>query len=97
VTPLAVSAERRTARLPHVPTLVECGFPRHSLDIWFGVFGAHLDDATGREIAAARGDGALVSRLQACGLSGPVTSGTTLAATIESSRASWRMALEAAS
>jgi tripartite-type tricarboxylate transporter receptor subunit TctC len=97
VVPLAVSAARRTARLPNVPTLVECGFPRHSLDIWFGVFGAHLDAAARREIDAARGDRALVSRLQACGLSGPVTSGAALAATIDASRAAWRMALEAAS
>jgi tripartite-type tricarboxylate transporter receptor subunit TctC len=42
---LAVSAAERDPRLPAVPTLVECGFPEHALDVWLAVFGANLDAA----------------------------------------------------
>ena len=96
VVPLAVSADRRTRLMPSVPTLAECGFPRHSLDIWFGVFGANLDDAMRDRLASSRGDARLAAALDATGLSGGVSAGAELALTIEESRSRWREALDAA-
>ena len=43
--PLAVSAAKRNEKLPDVPTLIECGFQDHALDVWLAVFGANLDPA----------------------------------------------------
>jgi tripartite-type tricarboxylate transporter receptor subunit TctC len=47
VVPLAVSAAQRTELLPHVPTMIEQGYPGHVLEVWLAVFGAHLE-AQGR-------------------------------------------------
>lgn len=96
VVPLAVSARERTATLPAVPTLRECGFPDHALEVWFGAFGANLDEAMRVRVVSAVADPALSARLAAMGLSGGVRSGTHLARTIESSRPGWCAALAAA-
>jgi tripartite-type tricarboxylate transporter receptor subunit TctC len=58
---LAVSDVERDPRLPNVPTLVECGFPEHALDVWLAVFGANLDAAALERLAA---DAASVARLE---------------------------------
>jgi tripartite-type tricarboxylate transporter receptor subunit TctC len=42
VQPLAVSAAHRTEILPDVPTMIECGYPEHVLEVWLAVFGANL-------------------------------------------------------
>lgn len=44
VVALAVSALERHADLPRTPTLAECGFPDHALDVWLGVFGHGVAD-----------------------------------------------------
>jgi tripartite-type tricarboxylate transporter receptor subunit TctC len=60
--PLAVSAAQRHPQLPAVPTLPECGFPEHVLEIWLAVFGAHIDARTRREIGASPEEAARLSR-----------------------------------
>lgn len=37
--PLAVTGTRRTVGLPNVPTVAEQGFPRSTLEAWYGVLG----------------------------------------------------------
>ena len=50
--PLAISAATRIGELPDVPTLAECGFPEHALDVWHAVFGANIDGATMQRLGA---------------------------------------------
>jgi tripartite-type tricarboxylate transporter receptor subunit TctC len=95
VVPLAVSAARRSALLPHVPTLAESGFPEHSLEVWLGVFGANLDaDAIG-SIAALAADAALAKALQALGLRDGPEAATALASRVRESAEGWQRALAA--
>jgi len=94
--PLAVSAPERNRLLPHVPTLAECGYPEHVLDIWFGVFGAGLDAATSRAIDPARSSTALAAGLAAVGLRGEIAGAAALSREIDSSLEAWRRALQAA-
>jgi len=49
---LAVSDVERDPRMPDVPTLIECGFSEHALDVWLAVFGANLDAATLERLGA---------------------------------------------
>lgn len=93
VLPLAVSAGERAPSMPSVPTLGECGFPGHALDIWFGVFGANIDAAMSASILSAIADPATGTRLAATGLCGGVRDGASLARIVEASRAAWRAAL----
>jgi tripartite-type tricarboxylate transporter receptor subunit TctC len=37
--PLAITGEKRTANLPNIPTVAEEGFPRSTLDAWYGILG----------------------------------------------------------
>lgn len=46
VVPLAVSSVTRTALLPEVPTMIECGYPDHVLEVWLAIFGARLEPGT---------------------------------------------------
>jgi len=94
--PLAVSARERNRLLPQVPTLAERGYAGHSLEIWFGVFGAGLADTVARDIDSIRGEPALRESLAAVGLSGIVAEGPALAREIDASREAWRRALESA-
>jgi len=63
--PLAVSARSRNRLLPEVPTLAECGYPAHALDIWFGVFGTTQDAILLRAIEGALASPALAAALAA--------------------------------
>ena len=94
--PLAVSAGGRNRLLPEVPTLAECDYPQHALDIWFGVFGAGLDTPALGGIDAARSSGALAAALATGGLSGEVAGGAALAREIDASLEPWRRALRSA-
>lgn len=96
VIPLAVSAAERNGLLPDVPTLAECGFPEHALDIWFGVFGAGLQQPTRHAIDAIRADAALLDSLGSIGLSGAPADGRALEQEIDASREGWRRALRSA-
>ncbi len=87
---LAVSSRRRSIALPEVPTLAECGFPDHAMDVWLGVF-AHAWRAPGDTA-----DPALATALAALGLSGGPTSAAVLAAEVAESAPRWRRALEVA-
>jgi hypothetical protein len=58
---LAVSDVKRDPRIPAVPTLIECGFPEHALDVWLAVFGANLDAAALERLGA---EAAAVARLE---------------------------------
>ena len=44
VVALAISSVERHAELRRTPTLAECGFPDHALDVWLGVFGHGVAD-----------------------------------------------------
>jgi tripartite-type tricarboxylate transporter receptor subunit TctC len=94
--PLAISARGRNHLLPDVPTLAECGYPQHALDIWFGVFGANLGAANADAIGSVRTRPALATALAAVGLSGEVADGPSLAREIDSSLDGWRRALRSA-
>lgn len=94
--PLAVSAAKRSALLPEVPTMIESGFPNHSLEVWLGVFGAHLDADARRAIDDLRFDSRLASSLQALGLVGGPLPGTELRAACDESVPRWMQALAAA-
>lgn len=91
--PLAVSSTRRSRRLPEVPTLVECGFPDHALDVWLGVFGAHLDVEWRERAEGAGADKAFAEDLDALGLDGGPASGGELLECARQSGASWLRAL----
>ncbi len=96
VVPLAVSARARAIALPQVPTLAERGFAGHALDIWFGVFGAHLaDDAHARAQQLAH-DTTLRVQLRAMGLDGGPRSAAALAEEVRASAPAWMRALAAA-
>lgn len=94
--PLAVSAAQRSALLPQVPTLIESGFPGHSLEVWLGAFGAHLDADARRAIDDLRFDARLASSLQALGLVAGPLPGTQLRAVCNETAPRWREALAAA-
>jgi tripartite-type tricarboxylate transporter receptor subunit TctC len=96
VIPLAVSADARNRLLPDVPTLGQCGFPEHALDIWFGVFGAGLGSSALRAIDSARSSAALGARLADVGLSGEVAGGPALSREIAASLEGWQRALGSA-
>jgi tripartite-type tricarboxylate transporter receptor subunit TctC len=87
--PVAVSSRRRSALLPGVPTLVECGFPHHALEVWLGVF------ASGIEGTASPPDGQLASELAALGLTGGPIDAAALMAQVDESRPGWLRALDA--
>jgi tripartite-type tricarboxylate transporter receptor subunit TctC len=93
---LAVSAAARSALLPGVPTLAECGFPAHTLDVWFGVFGAGVDPAWRARLEAARADRGLGARLEALGLAGGLAGGEGLGSIIAASSGAWLAALRSA-
>jgi tripartite-type tricarboxylate transporter receptor subunit TctC len=59
--PLAISAATRHELLPEVPTMIECGFPDHVLDVWLAVFGAHLDAETLGRLGASPDEAARLS------------------------------------
>lgn len=61
--PLAVSSTQRSPALPGVPTLVECGFPEHALDVWLAVFGAHVSGASLGIAASVLADTAFRTRV----------------------------------
>jgi tripartite-type tricarboxylate transporter receptor subunit TctC len=93
---LAVSAAQRSALLPLVPTLIESGFPEHSLEVWLGVFGANLPDATVDAIARLAGDTALAGQLQSLGLRDGPLAAAGLVSGMNESAEGWRKALAAA-
>ncbi|HEX3096392.1 MAG TPA: tripartite tricarboxylate transporter substrate-binding protein [Usitatibacter sp.] len=93
---LAVSATARNRILPDVPTLAECGFPDHALEIGFGVFGAGLDESQASRLETVRADPDLAEALERIGLSGGVMRANALAQQVEASAAAWRAALVAA-
>ena len=90
--PLAVSAARRSAVLPRVPTLAECGFPAHALDVWLGVFAANATVGG----AHAMDDASLLAQLATLGLEGGPLDGGAFRAQVESSRKRWITALASA-
>ena len=93
---LAVSAAVRSALLPGVPTLAECGFPAHALDVWFGVFGAGVDPAGRARVEAARVDRRLGAQLEALGLAGGLAGGEGLGSIVAASSVDWLAALRSA-
>ena len=84
---LAVSSLARHPIVAHVPTLAECGFPEHALDVWLGVFAT---DSVG---VASQPDAAALAQL---GLRGGPTSAAALDSEIETSREHWLAALRVA-
>jgi tripartite-type tricarboxylate transporter receptor subunit TctC len=96
VEPLAVSAAGRSPALPDVPTLAECGFPGHALEVWFGVFGAGLPAALLERVRAASTDADLAAQLAALGLEGTVCDARELAGRMAAAEAGWRRALACA-
>ena len=94
--PLAVSSARRSRLLPDVPTLAECGFPEHALDVWFGLFGAHLDGTSLGRAKAACADAELSAALAELGLSGGISGPEKLAGQVEASAPIWKRALRTA-
>lgn len=89
--PLAVSAPHRSRALPQVPTLAECGYPAHALDVWLGAFAANATPDTSR----AMSNGGFAARMQALGLEGGPLDGTAFMARIAGSRQAWNEALAA--
>lgn len=86
---LAVSSPLRSPHLPSIPTLVECGFPGHALDVWMGVFGSK-PPAAGRFII----EDALAKDLGGLGLEGGPIDADALAARVQQSRSTWTRALD---
>jgi tripartite-type tricarboxylate transporter receptor subunit TctC len=93
---LAVSAAARSDLLPGVPTLLECGFPAHALDVWFGVFGAGVDAAGRARVERAGADGRLEAQLEELGLAGGLAGGEGLGRIVAASSAGWLAALRSA-
>lgn len=89
--PLAVSARQRSAALPDVPTLAECGFGRHVLEVWLGAFVANAAP----DVTVAMASAGFAHRLRELGLDGGPLDATRFARTVEASRAAWTEALEA--
>jgi len=89
--PLAVSSARRSESLPRVPTMAECGFPTHALDVWLGAFAANAAPDTSRAMA----DRTFTARLHELGLHGGPLDASTFARQVESSRHAWHQALAA--
>jgi tripartite-type tricarboxylate transporter receptor subunit TctC len=87
--PLAVSSAHRSASLPQVPTLAECGFPAHALDVWLGAFVANASPDVTRAIA----DDAFAARLRELGLEGGPLDSRAFTNQVEASRGAWRDAL----
>lgn len=94
--PLAVSAAQRSALLPGVPTMIESGFPGHSLEVWLGVFGANLGKGKAAAIPGLDADQALAEKLRELGLRGGPLPSAALAAQVRESSGAWREALAAA-
>lgn len=94
--PLAVSSAERSAGLPQVPTLAECGFEGHALDVWMGIFGANLAEAPAKHIGALDADQAFGKRLAEMGLAGGPLSSQAFSLQVEGSAPDWLRALEAA-
>jgi tripartite-type tricarboxylate transporter receptor subunit TctC len=88
--PVAVSSRTRHPLLPGVPTLAECGFPNHALDVWLGVFVANVDNASA-EFDAMQ----LATDLAALGLAGGPTGGVAFSAQVLASRPLWLRACDA--
>jgi hypothetical protein len=89
-----VSSARRSLLLPDVPTLAECGFREHALDVWFGVFGARIDDTLFVDRTNAVGvDSSFSAALADMGLSGGVSGANTLRYQVDASAPIWRVAL----
>ena len=88
---LAVSSRRRSAFLPGVPTLAECGFPDHALDVWLGVFAAHVEPALEREATRRLGD--LAGGLHELGLEAGPLDPRSLEAIVAASAAPWTRAI----
>jgi tripartite-type tricarboxylate transporter receptor subunit TctC len=91
--PLAVSAATPSALLPEVPTLVESGFPEHSLEVWLGVFGANLASEAADAIASLAGDISLAAHLRALGLRDGPSAAAGLVSLMDESADGWRKAL----
>ena len=87
--PLAVSSAKRSALLPDVPTLIECGYA-HALDVWLGVFIANAAVDVSPVMRSSFRD-----RLSALGLDGGPLDAQAFALQVESSSGPWRRALEA--
>jgi tripartite-type tricarboxylate transporter receptor subunit TctC len=87
--PLAVSSARRSGALPEVPTLAECGYPGHVLDVWLGIFAANASLDTKR----LAGDRAFAVRLHALSLEGGPLAGDAFALQVKDSRRAWERAL----
>ena len=96
VEPLAVSAATRSPVLPDVPTLAECGYPDHALEVWFGVFGAGLPTALAQRLRPASADTVLASQLAHLGLEGGACDAADLPARMSASEAGWRRAFACA-
>jgi tripartite-type tricarboxylate transporter receptor subunit TctC len=96
VVALAVSSDERSPLLPDVPTLAECGFREHALDVWFGVFGAHTRDAPLVDRTKDVGtDSSLSAALTDMGLSGGVRGPDALRDQVDASAPIWSKALAA--
>lgn len=89
--PLAVSSVKRSALLPGVPTLAECGYA-HALDVWLGVFVGNAPLDVSPLMRSSFGD-----TLSALGLDGGPLDARALALQVESSSGPWLRALEAIS
>lgn len=89
VVPLAVSSRNRHALLPGIPTLAECGFPNHALDVWLGVFAANFEDGQGEYDLAA-----LANALAELGLAGGPIGGAALFKQVHDSRPLWLRACD---
>ena len=90
--PLAVSAARRSAVLPHVPTLAERGFPTHALEVWLGVFAANAPVDPARALR----DPGVREKLEKLGLEGGPLDRAAFHAQVETSRVRWLTALASA-
>ena len=81
VVALAVSSGRRSPFLPQVPAVAET-FPGYSLDVWLGVFAAHIGDSIRAVAEALVGDDGLRRALAGLGLDGGPQAAAAFAATV---------------
>jgi tripartite-type tricarboxylate transporter receptor subunit TctC len=91
VVPIAVSSQARHPQLPGVPTLAECGYPNHALDVWLGVFAANIDDGWADFDAVSLG-----GKLAGIGLAGGPLGGVAFGRQVTESRPLWLRACDAA-
>ena len=89
VLPLAVSSATRSALLPEVPALAECGFPGYALDVWIGVFAAALPAGELKTAARMEADAQFRAALAALGLAGGPLGASRFARAVEESSAAW--------